>query len=641
MSRRANKTATAAAAASATAAASASASASGFGRGVWIDGEGALDLGTVPILGHGGEADVYDLGDRALKLYKTPAHPDIAGDPAREAAAAARLAQAEARLGAFPRNLPARVAVPRALVRAGRGGVVAGYVMDKVTGRPLFELGEPRVRRAGGLALEALVAALRDLHATVTALHAAGVIIGDFNDGNVLVDLTPSSRSSEGPERAASARRVEGLPSAAAPRLAAAPLARGDGSGGAPGGPSAALIDADSFAYGAWPCPMFTERFVDPRLCDPAAPAPALVRPHDAASDWFAYSVMLFRLLCWVGPFGGVYQPSDPALRLPAAARPLRGPSVFHPEVVYPRSAAPLAALSDELIDHFSAAFDRGARGVFPAALLDRLRLRRCDSCAIDHARPRCPSCTRQVAVPRAWGQLTVTPIDPATLPVLTVELDGRARDTLGATWMAGSTLWHRGPLGPEAVGQIVPGVTRLWRGPRLGAGMWRAGGCAVGLTFVPGRRGLDDRARLPAVRGRVLAQGCIPGDDRAWLWWRELDGARERVRLVAIASGKLLAETEADASDLGWLAGLAGACAAGPHLFVPTDDGIVRAEVTPAPAPAGAAAASIAVTRRFPDTRDVVAAGDDLIPFAGGLAVRKPGAARAYRLTFSAGGST
>ncbi len=573
---------------------------------VWVEGA-AIDVAVVPLLGHGGEADVYDLGGRALKLYKGPTHPDVAGDPAREAVAAARLASAEARLGSFPRHLPARVAAPRALARDARKKSVVGYVMDKLAGRPLYELGEPRVRRAGGVDLEQLVAALRDLHVTVAALHAAGVVIGDFNDGNVLVDAVPG------------AGRAVGV---------------------------AWLIDADSFAWGPWPCPMFTERFVDPRLCDAAAPAPALVRPHDALSDWFAYNVMLFRSLCWVGPYGGVHQPADPARRVAPAARPLRGPSIFDGEVIYPRAAAPLAVLSDELLDHFAAVFDRGERAPFPPALLERLRLQRCATCGVDHARARCPGCVKQVAVPAAWGDLTVTPIDEASVTWGAREVGGHAGAGVGAMWMTGGVLWHRGRLGAEPVGQIVPGATRAWVGAGFGAGLWRAGGYAIAISFVPGRRGVDDRARLPAIRGRVAAQGCVLGDDRAWLWWHETDGARERLRVVLVGGGRLLAQAEADASDPGWLAGIAGACAAGPMLMVPTDDGVVRVE--------HGAAGALTVTRRFPDTRAVVAAGDDLAAVAGGLAVRKAGAplliggavARAVRLTFTnraprAGGST
>lgn len=565
---------------------------------VWVDGA-AVDLAAVPVLGHGGEAEVYDLGARALKLYKGPKHPDVVGERAREDAAAQRLATVEARLGGFPPGLPARVVTPRALVRASKRGAVVGYVMDRVAGRPLYELGEPRLRRAGGLDLDAVVAALRELHGTVTALHAAGVVIGDFNDGNVLVD-----------------------------------------------GPRAWLIDADSFAWGPWPCPMFTERFVDPRLCDRAAPAPALIRPHDAESDWFAYTVMLFRTLCWVGPFGGVHQPADPARRVAPAARPLRGPSVLEPEVVYPRSAAPLAVLSDELLDHFAAVFAHGARGRFPPALLDRLRLRRCADCGLDHTRPRCPACARQVAVPAAWGDLTVTPVDPRTVPRTTVEVGAVAG--AAAVWMAAGALWHQGRFGAEPIGQIVAGATRAWVGPSLGAGFWRAGGHGVGFTFVPGRRGIDDRARLPAIRGQLLAQGCVPGDDRAWLWWREREGARETLRVVCVGGGRVIATAAADASDPGWLAGVAGACAAGAMLLVPTDDGVVRVE------PDGA---DLVVTRRFPDTRALVSSVDDLVAVPGGLAVRKNGAplvlggaaVRAVRLAFTtrppqpagAGGST
>lgn len=591
---------------------------------VWVEGRAGaagrlVDLDGLPLLGHGGEAVVHDLGDQALKLYKAPNHPDVAGDRAREDAAAARLAAAEARLGSFPAGLPARIAAPRALVRDARKRAVVGYVMDRVGGLPLYELGEPRRRRAGGVELAPLVAALRELHGTVSALHAAGVIIGDFNDGNVLVDGV---------------------------------LAGGGASAGGGAGRAAAwLIDADSFAWGTWPCPMFTERFVDPRLCDRAAPTPVLVQPHDRDSDWFAYTAMLFRTLCWVGPYGGVHQPADPAARVAPAARALRGPSVLGADVVYPRAAAPLAILSDELLDHFAAVFDRGRRGPFPPALLDRLRLRRCGGCGLDHLRARCPGCARPVAVPATWGELTVVAVDPASVRWGATRL-AAGDDGAAPMWLAGDLLWQRGRLGPEPVGPVVPGATWAWLGERTGAGLWRAGGYAVGFTFVAGRRGLDDRARLPAIRGRLLAGGCVPADDRAWLWWRELDGGRERTRVVVIGGGRVLAQADADDGAGGdgdeppWMAGLPGACAAGPMLLVPTDGGVVRVEVD---------GGALVVTRRFPDTRPFVSAADDLAAVAGGLAVRKHGpplqlgaaAARAVRLTFTttratrAGGST
>lgn len=547
---------------------------------VWIE-RARHDLAAAPVLGQGGEATVYDLGDgRALKLFKDGLHPDLAGDAAREAAADARLAELEARLRERPRPLPAAVVEPRELARghAGARAPVVGYVMTKVAGTPLYQLGEPRVRRAGGLDLGHLVAALRELHGAVAGVHAAGAVLGDFNDGNVLVD-----------------------------------------------GARVHLLDADSFQYGRWTCPLYTERFVDPRLCTRPAPAPVLSRPHDRDSDWYAFATMVFRTLLWVGPYGGVHAPADPRRRVAPAARCLEGPPVFAADVTWPRAAVPFAALSDELADHFTAVYARGARGPFPAALLDRLHLTRCASCAIDHGRVRCPLCSVAVQVPVAvTGALTVRPL--AAAPAVHAWPVGRApQPGAPAVWMASGALWRQGALGAEAIGQVVAGETVAWTGARTGAGWYRAGGYAVGFTFSPARRGLDDRARLPAMRGAILDRGCVLGDDRAWLWWREALAGREHVTVAVIAGGRLLATATAPADDLDWMAGLGGACAAGPHLLVPTDAGVVRVELE---------RGALVVGRRFPDTAPLVTAADDLTVVADGLAVSKatrlvlPGAA-------------
>ena len=66
------------------------------------------------------------------------------------------------------------------------------------------------------------------------------------------------------------------------------------------------LIDVDSYQFGGFTCSMFSERFVDPRLCDAQQLVP--VRPHDAESDWFAFAVMAFRSLLGVGPWSQVAQ---------------------------------------------------------------------------------------------------------------------------------------------------------------------------------------------------------------------------------------------------------------------------------------------------------------------------------------------
>src|SRR5262249_56613626 len=125
-----------------------------------------------------------DLGDgRALKLWKPPEHPDCAGDPAAEAAARARLDVMQDKLPAFPAGLPARVVAP--LEPAVEAGRIVGYTMPLVApAQPLAALPAPPARAN---------AVLRDLLATLAALHARGVVVGGLNDLNVLVD--PAGRA--------------------------------------------------------------------------------------------------------------------------------------------------------------------------------------------------------------------------------------------------------------------------------------------------------------------------------------------------------------------------------------------------------------------------------------------------------------
>ncbi len=299
---------------------------------LWLGGA-SIALDQLAPRGQGGEADVYDLGDgRALKVFKTPDHPDVAGVPELERVATLRLAEQRDKLRAFPAGLPLHVVRPGELAtRSKRRDDVAGYAMAKVDGEPLLRFAEPHWRRAHPVDGNVVVAALRHLHGTVDAVHRAGVVIGDFNDSNVLV-----------------------------------------------AGERCWLIDADSWQFGRWACAMFSERFVDPRLCAPGATAPLLARPHDADGDWYAFAVMAFRSLLLLGPYGGVFAPADASRRVPQAARPLHRISVFDPEVVYPKAAVPWQVLPDALIEQFRALFQDGRRGRFPVELLDGLRLRRC-----------------------------------------------------------------------------------------------------------------------------------------------------------------------------------------------------------------------------------------------------------------------
>ncbi|WP_199732808.1 hypothetical protein, partial [Corallococcus sp. CA031C] len=313
---------------------------------VWLEGK-KVRLDPQRALGKGGEADVYDLGDgRALKVFKRPEHPDYMGLTHEQDAAKARLAEHQRKLRAFPQGLPSRVVTPQALATDRKGAEVLGYAMRKLDGvEPLRRWGEPAFRRAGGRSADA-VTVLAGLHRVLGAVHANGVVVGDFNDLNVLVT-----------------------------------------------GTDAYLIDADSFQFGSYVCPVFTERFLDPLRLDTGAQALTPVRPATVDSDWYAFAVTVMQSLLCVGPQGGIHRPKAQGARLNAVARVLQRVTVFHADVQYPKPALPRATLPDEVLHLFHQVFVEDLRGAFPLPVLERLRFTVCASCGVEHARTACPSC--------------------------------------------------------------------------------------------------------------------------------------------------------------------------------------------------------------------------------------------------------
>lgn len=599
-------------------------------------------------IGKGGEADVFDLGGGvALKLWKGPDHPDVAGASVEARAAADRLALVQEKMPLFPAGLPERVAAPIALARDRKGSTILGYTMRLVAGaEPLMCLGEPARRRAlGG---EAAARLLRDLRATVAAVHQAGAVIGDFNDLNV--------------------------------------LARGG---------EAHLVDADSFQFGPFPCPVYTERFVDPLLCDASAPRPAPVRPFSAESDWYAFAVMVMGTLLCVGPYGGVYRPRDLAKRVPEAARPLRRITVFDPEVRYPKPAIPYGVLPDDLLHALSAIFERDARAPISRVLLENLRFTRCLSCGAEHARVRCPACdhgvAREVIVVRGHvkatrrfetsGSILATSL-VGDLPAYVVHEEGVYKRESGTViargpldgalrfWVQGKTTFiarrgrvvalgagpseealtvdvsgnepafavneryrwfvHGGRLyrraarhagsplaglaegAAELWGDVLAGQTRIWAGERLGFGFYRAGAVSVAFTWDAERRGIRDSLKLPWPSGQIVAADAVIDDDRVWFFMTYVRAGRAMNRCVVVAeNGARLGVAEAEAGDGSWLGSIAGKKAIGGALLAATDGGLVRVEL----GPGGPAEA-----RSFPDTEPFVQEGARILAGHAGL---------------------
>src|SRR3989338_7033947 len=233
------------------------------------------------LVGQGGEADIYNIGNgQVLKVYKPPTHPDFAGMPELQKAASARLNEHQKKLRQFPRGLPDTVITPQELVTDKTGATIVGYTMRFIDqAEVLARLNERSFRSQvpSQITKERVI----DLHHTVSKVHKLGVVIADFNDLNALM--------------------------------------KGD---------KVYLVDADSMQFGPYFSLLYTEKFVDPLLCDANAVRPILITPHNTDSDWYAYAVMLMEAFLMVDPYGGVYRPKGKPT-IVHTSRPLKRITVF------------------------------------------------------------------------------------------------------------------------------------------------------------------------------------------------------------------------------------------------------------------------------------------------------------------------
>ncbi len=609
---------------------------------VYLQGR-RLQLHPSQAIGKGGEADIFRLdGDRALKLFKPPDHPDYQGQPQAQQAAEHRLAEHQNKLRQFPAGLPARVVQPCDLVTDRAGQTVLGYTMPLIEKAAILWRYSDRGFHDRGLAQASVVEIFQDLHATVTQLHAAGVVIGDCNDLNILVKDT-----------------------------------------------AAYCIDADSYQFAGFLCRTFTTTFVDPLRCDRQAVPLALTQAHNQDSDWYAFAVLLMQSLLCVGPYGGVHKPADPSRKVSQAARPHQRLTVFAPAVQYPKPALPYAILPDELLHDFYRIFVEDQRGRFPAARLDGLHWQTCPRCQLEFARDRCPACQAATVTPvqpptptvavrgsvtatlvyRTEGAIAAASLTEAQLHWLAWQdgkfyrEDGRlvfsgdlapqqefilhgattivcqqgqaialaperaperlAVDTCGnqpqiasngrrRVWLHRGQLWRDGRLGPEYVGNVLAQQTRIWLGPRCGFGFYRAGQLSVAFVFDPQRAGLNDRVPLALGNGQLLAANCAFSGDRCWFFAQVATAAGRRCQVAVLdGRGNVLAQQVCDPAQTPWLASLSGKCAVGNYLLAATDEGIVRVELR---------SGQFAVVQAFPDTEPFVDSRSQLLASPTGL---------------------
>ncbi len=593
----------------------------------------------------GGEARVYRVGtDRVVKVYKGPDDPDYLGNATEQHGAERRLIEQRVKLPAFPKPCPTHVVGPVELALDGPSGQLAGYVMPFLDKSEVLLSYTDQGFRAS-VDPNLIPRLFLNLHGAVLETHGQKIVIGDFNNLNVLV--------------------------------------RGD---------QPKLIDADSMQFASFLCRVFTTRYVDPLVCVPdASGGLSLNTPHTELTDWYAFATMLMECLCFVHPYGGVYKPKNLADRLKPGERWQRRVTVFHPEVIYPKPAIPLARMPDDLLGLWERVFVKNERKPFDKNLLENLRWTTCTTCGTAHARTSCPVCVivapaavkttttvrGKVTATRifethgaileaallmdrtigwlyhesgAWrredkmtltagdlsthlhygvhGKRTVfvqmgrivtmgggTTTTPQALDTIQDRYPSYAANAQGVFWTHNGQLYRDGALAPKSLGTVLAGQTRIWAGPTFGFGFGRAGALTMGFIFpTDGTQAvINDRVQLPPIRTKLIDAWATLSNRRCWFFTATQEAGKTINRVYVIHSdGRILGTAEAEAGSPGWLGTFGGACAVQDFLFAPTDDGFVRVTLN----------GSTFEEKVFPDTEPFVTSASKLFPSPQGIYV-------------------
>ena len=288
------------------------------------------------IIGQGGEAVIYKHPGApeqfALKIYRE-----------RDAKRAEKLS---AMLGANL-QLPDSAIVPLQAVRGQRGNIV-GFSMRRLTNRyrKLGMVFRESFSRDHGFTSKVKAQIFLSMATDLSRIHPSGIVIGDINDGNEMVDEV---------------------------------------------GKGLVWIDMDSVQFGRFPCMAGTQLYLSPDLYGVDLGKAAAFRPEH---DWYAFAVIMVRALT-----NGVH-PFKSGLHAQYASifeRAQHGATVFDSSVTYPEVGLPPEVLSNDLVDAVQRVLKRESKQPFPLGVLEHYRntLIECGSCGLYYPleRRKCPAC--------------------------------------------------------------------------------------------------------------------------------------------------------------------------------------------------------------------------------------------------------
>jgi len=603
-------------------------------RHVYVGGKRySVDPSQPTFIAKGGEAEVYRFGNRqALKVFH---RIDPADPPDKQRAKRNALRLKGQKIREFPTGLPSEVLAPIDLATT-RSGEVIGYTMPFLKGFSAFhKLSDRRFRDSAGLGQDATHQLLLRLYAVLTGVHAAGVVVGDLNDGNEMYRVKPS--------------------------------------------PDVRLIDVDSMQFGRYPCTVAAQRFLDPKLYGRELGRGQFFTTE---TDWYAFACLSLQSLLCVLPFGGMHKKLRTYLRRAEA-----GICVFNDAVRYPGGGFQKDVLPDDLLQHFTQVFEQGLRGVFPERVL-QFRWTTCSQCSLEHARPRCPGCSAPGLVVEAIQynkKCRATRV--FTCPGFIREIKeehGRLRvvyETTGAvrredhtkvwdskppphtrTAIAGDSTWIGSSNGvllqiakhalqsratTGIMGNLpVFGATRRYlytlEGGHLkrtdAQGRWRILGSIIpGSTWFKVGEGFGGFAfykaghkwffyvfrdhllpvqGIPSPQGKVREVDCVFSDQHAlFLLSEDRQGVIVNSMWLVDAKGNVVGHAEGEADQVRMLSTISGKLVSSgktPRIVCSTDEGLLQLVVNDA--------GGIEESKLFTDTRPFVRAGDRLLQAPTGI---------------------
>ena len=293
----------------------------------------------------GGEGDLYDYNGEMIKIFKDPA---VLADKKKKLSWLAKSAK----------SLPANICLPLRMVENPSGRFI-GYSMPKVDGDDIQKLSSKKYCKVRGINNEMVSKIMSEIATTLSALHNLGVVVGDLNDGAIIIRASDNK-----------------------------PI----------------FIDCDSWSIpGTTPCNVGMEGFVDPMLTTPIKFTPE--------SDDFAFGVISWKGYTRIHPYGGTLAGHEKDRITDRMSKSL---SVIgnRPNIKFPPTTKFWDWMSPEMIEAYKDTFEKHQRGKLIKVHKDMPQLTLCDKCrdyfSSDYT--SCPMCTAAKLKPKAPINLTTLP---------------------------------------------------------------------------------------------------------------------------------------------------------------------------------------------------------------------------------------